>query len=66
MSRESRRLSGILLIILPTVIYGGVSIQGLLMNDRRYVQNHLRRFVACRTCACGHLAHSFVTRFALR
>lgn len=26
MSQESRRLAGVLLLILPTVIYGGVSI----------------------------------------
>jgi len=43
MSRESRRLAGILLIILPTVIYGGVSILGFLINDPRYAQNHLRQ-----------------------
>jgi hypothetical protein len=36
MSRASRRLAGILLIVFPTVIYGGVSLLGLLINDPRY------------------------------
>jgi hypothetical protein len=43
MTRESRRLAGILLIVLPTVIYGGVSILTFLISDPRYAQNHLRQ-----------------------
>lgn len=43
MSSESRHLAGILLIVLPTVIYGGVSILRLLINDPRYQQNPLRQ-----------------------
>jgi hypothetical protein len=43
MSKESRRLAGLLLIILPTVIYGGVTILRLLITDPRYSQNHLRQ-----------------------
>jgi hypothetical protein len=43
MNKESRRLAGILLIILPTVIYGGVTILRLLISDPRYAQNHLRQ-----------------------
>lgn len=43
MSRASRRLAGILLIVLPTVIYGGVSLLTLLIGDPRYVQNPLRQ-----------------------
>jgi hypothetical protein len=43
MSRESRRLAGILLLVLPTVMYGGVSILGLLINDPAYMQNPLRQ-----------------------
>ncbi|HEX9422366.1 MAG TPA: hypothetical protein VF899_03935 [Pyrinomonadaceae bacterium] len=43
MTNESRRLAGILLIILPTVIYGGVMILRLLIGDPRYAQNHLRQ-----------------------
>ncbi len=30
MSPESRRLAGILLVVLPTVVYGGVNILSLL------------------------------------
>ena len=43
MTRASRRLAGILLIVLPTVIFGGVSILTLLINDPRYAQNPLRQ-----------------------
>lgn len=43
MSRASRRLAGILLVVFPTVIYGGVSLLGLLMSDPRYQENALRQ-----------------------
>jgi hypothetical protein len=43
MTHASRRTAGILLILLPTVVYGGVSILMLLINDPRYVQNALRQ-----------------------
>jgi hypothetical protein len=43
MSRESRRLAGILLLVLPTVMYGGVSILGLLINNPAYMENPLRQ-----------------------
>jgi hypothetical protein len=43
MSPQSRRLAGILLIVMPTVIYGGVSLLSLLVNDPRYMQNPLRQ-----------------------
>ena len=43
MSSESRRLAGILLVVFPTVIYGGVSILRLLINDPQYMQNPLRQ-----------------------
>ena len=43
MSFESRRLAGILLIVLPSVMFGGVSILSLLIGDPTYTQNPLRR-----------------------
>lgn len=43
MSPESRRLAGILLVVLPTVVFGGVSILTLLINDPAYMQNELRQ-----------------------
>jgi hypothetical protein len=43
MSNESRRLAGILLIILPTVMYGGVSLLSLLIGDPKYMENPLRQ-----------------------
>jgi hypothetical protein len=43
MSQQSRRMAGILLVILPTVIYGGISILNFLVNDPRYTQNQLRQ-----------------------
>jgi hypothetical protein len=43
MSNESRRLAGILLIVLPTVMYGGVSLLSLLVGDPEYMDNPLRQ-----------------------
>ncbi len=43
MSPHSRRLAGILLVIFPTIIYGGVSLLGLLISDPRYQENALRQ-----------------------
>lgn len=43
MSPHSRRLAGILLVIFPTIVYGGVSLLGLLINDPRYQENALRQ-----------------------
>src|SRR4029450_655493 len=43
MTHESRRLAGILLIVLPTVMYGGLSILSLLIGDPTYMKNPLRQ-----------------------
>ena len=43
MSHASRRMAGILLIVLPTVMYGGVSILRLLISDPAYIENPLRQ-----------------------
>ncbi len=43
MSRESRVTAGILLILLPAVVYGGTSILSLLIGDPAYAQNPLRQ-----------------------
>jgi hypothetical protein len=43
MSPESRRLAGLLLLILPTVMIGGVSILTMLVGDPAYMQNPLRQ-----------------------
>jgi hypothetical protein len=43
MSRASRRMAGILLLVLPTVMYGGVSILRLLIADPAYMENPLRQ-----------------------
>lgn len=44
MSAESRRLAGILLILFPTAIYGGVTLLRLLIDrDPGYVDNPLRQ-----------------------
>jgi len=43
MSRESRMLAGILLVVLPSVMYGGVSLLSFLTgNSAGYVDNPLR------------------------
>jgi len=43
MSPESLASAGLLLVIMPTVIVGGVSILTLLIRDPRYRQNPLRQ-----------------------
>ena len=43
MSPESRRVAGILLILLPTVVLGGVSILSLLVFEPEYTENPLRQ-----------------------
>jgi len=43
MSRESRLTAGVLLILLPAVVYGGTSILSLLVGDPDYAQNQLRQ-----------------------
>jgi len=43
MSSQSRLVAGILLILLPTVEFGGVSILSLLIGDPEYAQNELRQ-----------------------
>ena len=43
MTYESRCLAGILLIVLPTVMFGGVSILSILIGDPTYMKNPLRQ-----------------------
>lgn len=43
MSNASRRLAGLLLVILPTVVFGGVSLLRLLIDDPAYMENALRQ-----------------------
>jgi hypothetical protein len=43
MSPQSRLVAGILLIVLPTVEFGGASILSLLIGDPSYAQNDLRQ-----------------------
>ncbi len=43
-SRASSRLAGILLVVFPTVIYGGTSLLSLLIDKQSgYIQNPLRQ-----------------------
>ena len=43
MSSQSRLVAGLLLILLPTVEIGGVSILSLLLGDPEYMENKLRQ-----------------------
>jgi len=43
MSTESRRTAGILFLVLPTVMYGGVSILRFLIGSPEYMANPLRQ-----------------------
>jgi hypothetical protein len=33
MTRESRRMAGVLLVVLPTVMYGGATLLTMLIHD---------------------------------
>lgn len=55
MSTQSLRFAGFLLVVLPTVILGGVSILTLILRDPEYRKNPLRQ----RLWAAGH-AHAGV------
>ena len=43
MHDQSRRLAGILLVVMPSVVVGGVSVLTLLIGDPTYMQNPLRQ-----------------------
>ncbi len=44
MSDQSRRIAGILLVVFPTVIFGGVSLLGMLLDAQSgYIENPLRQ-----------------------
>jgi hypothetical protein len=43
MSSESRMMAGILFLVLPTVMYGGVSILRFLVGTPEYMANPLRQ-----------------------
>jgi len=43
MSRESKLMAGILLLTLPTVMFGGTSLLTFLINDPSYIKNALRQ-----------------------
>lgn len=43
MSKESKRLAGILLIVMPTVLYGGLTLLQFLIGDPAYSANELRQ-----------------------
>jgi hypothetical protein len=43
MSPESRRTAGILLVVFPTVVFGGASILRMLVDDPEYSENALRQ-----------------------
>jgi hypothetical protein len=61
MSEESRRVAGILLVVLPTVIYGGVSLLTMLISPGSgYMENPLRQ----NLFRAGH-AHAGVLRLHL-
>jgi hypothetical protein len=43
MTRDSRRLAGILLIVLPSVMWGGVTLLTMLIGEPAYMANPLRQ-----------------------
>ena len=43
MTKESRLMAGVLIVTLPTVVFGGVSLLWLLLGDATYMANPLRQ-----------------------
>src|SRR5262245_50353023 len=43
MSYKSKHLAGIFLIVFPTVLYGGIPLFNLLINNPAYMQNPMRQ-----------------------
>lgn len=43
MSRSSRLVAGVLLILMTAVVYGGASLLSLLIGDPEYAENQLRQ-----------------------
>ena len=43
MSRASRLTAGVLLVLMPTVVYGGTSILSMLIGDSEYADDELRQ-----------------------
>ncbi len=43
MAPVSRRLAGVLLVLFPTVVFGGVSLLSMLVGDPAYRENALRQ-----------------------
>ncbi len=43
MSPQSRLMAGVLLILMPMVVFGGASILSMLIGDPEYAQNQLRQ-----------------------
>lgn len=43
MTESSRRLAGVLIIVLPTVVFGGASLLTMLVSDPAYQANPLRQ-----------------------
>ncbi len=43
MNAESRRMAGILLVVMPSLIYGGITLLSFLIGDPSYMQNPLRQ-----------------------
>ena len=60
MTAASRRVAGILLIIMPTVVLGGASVLTLLVNDAQYADNGCARTCGAPDtptkgcCCCSH------------
>ena len=62
MSEQSKKLAGILLIILPTVAFGGTSLLSLLINDASgYADNALRQDL----WRAGHAHAGVLTNFII-
>ncbi len=67
LSMESRRVAGDLLVVFPTVLYGGVS-RVMFLTDPHFGlhgQSVATESVSCRPCACWSVAGLVADRTSL-
>jgi hypothetical protein len=61
MTRKSRQVAGALLIVMPTVMYGGLALLTMLVNEPEYMANPLRQDL----WRAGHAGAGVLLVFAL-
>ncbi len=61
MTNDSRKMAGIILVTVPTIVFGGTSLLGMLIGDPAYAANPLRQDL----WRAGHAHAGVLLLFAL-